>query len=437
MLESGLIYKMISAVVQSMALISQGFCLEMLLTGRAERGSRKVRIISWTAWGSIFVMIKCMFTMPPLYYGVLHPTILLVIHIFLLLYFYSDRLWVRFAHTVLLILQDVLAEVLLYYTLGQVENLNFSKADFANPYMAERCVMVAALSIFMNIIYTVVVLKFSKKREHEVNLLWIVGMLQLLCGFMVMAVTKWGKIGENSYIQYMVYISGVVVFEFGMLLFFFSQAEKKEIKEKVRRLQLETELKRAHYEQVEVQRQELERLRRGYRESLLSIQEMLEGGRMAEAETLISDLSVRISATKEYPFCAVPVVNAILTEKQQLCMEEGISFKVNLMLPDTTGIAELDLCIVFGNLADNAIRACKEVKTNGKESRITLNSGIVRGYLVIKCKNTALENRKNKVWGTGYGHKILADIAKKYEGDFQTLYENECFLAQISLRLRN
>lgn len=60
---------------------------------------------------------------------------------------------------------------------------------------------------------------------------------------------------------------------------------------------------------------------------------------------------------------------------------------------------------------------------------------MVQEYLIIKCKNTALENRENKIWGTGYGHKILTDIAGKYHGDFQTIYEDGNFVAQISLNV--
>lgn len=437
MSESGFIFQIISTLVQGMALFTEGICLEKLLTGRDDRGSKKIRILNWFVWGFIFVVIKCMFIAPPVYYCVLYPVLLSITHAFVLIYFYRDRIWLRFTHGAMLLLQNILSEFILYVCFGQVKNLNFLRPDFGNPYLAERSAMIAVLSIFMNSIYTVFVLKIQKKKAIAVGSIWIAVMFQLLCAFTVLGAIRWSTSEAINYNIYITYMSGAVGLEFSISLLFFSQSEKREIKENVRKLQQEAELKKAHYEQVEIHRQELEKLRSDYGTILTFILELMERGETTEAEHVLQDLSVRISATREYPFCGVPVVNAILTEKQQICKEEGLSFIVNLIVPGTTGIAELDLCMIFGNLMDNAIRAAGDVRAEGKVSEITLRGGIVQEYLIIKCRNTALENHKNQIWGTGYGHKILADIAKKYDGDFQSGYENGNFMAQISLRLRN
>lgn len=437
MSESGLLFRIICTFVQGMALFTEGICLEKLLTGRDDRGGRKMRILNWFAWSFIFVFIKCMFVVPPVYYGILHPALLSVTHVLVLLYFYKDRMWIRFTHGAMLLLQNILAEFILYLSFGQVKNLNFLQPDFGNPYMAERCVMIAVLSIFMNSIYTVIVLKIQKKKGIVAEPIWIAVMLQLVCVFMVMSILRWSKSAEIDHNIYAIYMSGAVGLEFSISLLFFSQSEKREIKESVRKLQQEAELKKTHYDQVEIHRQELEKLRSDYGRILTSILDLMGQGEINEAEHVLQELSVRISATKEYPFCSIPVVNAILTEKQQVCKKEGIFLAVNLMVPGTTGIAELDLCMIFGNLMDNAIRAGKGARSEGEESKIILSSGIVREYLIIICRNTVSESHKNKIWGTGYGHKILADIAAKYAGDFQSGYEDGCFIAQVSLRLRN
>lgn len=96
MSESGLLFRIICTFVQGMALFTEGICLEKLLTGRDDRGGRKMRILNWFAWNFIFVFIKCMFVVPPVYYGILHPALLSVTHVLVLLYFYKDRMWIRF-----------------------------------------------------------------------------------------------------------------------------------------------------------------------------------------------------------------------------------------------------------------------------------------------------------------------------------------------------
>ena len=264
MSESGFIFQIISTLVQGMALFTEGICLEKLLTGRDDRGSKKIRILNWFVWGFIFVVIKCMFIAPPVYYCVLYPVLLSITHAFVLIYFYRDRIWLRFTHGAMLLLQNILSEFILYVCFGQVKNLNFLRPDFGNPYLAERSAMIAVLSIFMNSIYTVFVLKIQKKKAIAVGSIWIAVMLQVLCAFTVLGALRWSTSEAINYNIYITYMSGAVGLEFSISLLFFSQSEKREIKENVRKLQQEAELKKAHYEQVEIHRQELEKLRSDY-----------------------------------------------------------------------------------------------------------------------------------------------------------------------------
>ena len=85
-------------------------------------------------------------------------------------------------------------------------------------------------------------------------------------------------------------MSGAVGLEFSISLLFFSQSEKREIKENVRKLQQEAELKKAHYEQVEIHRQELEKLRSDYGTILTSILELMERGETTEAEHVLKEI---------------------------------------------------------------------------------------------------------------------------------------------------
>ena len=75
---------------------------------------------------------------------------------------------------------------------------------------------------------------------------------------------------------------------------------------------------------------------------------------------------------------------------------------------------KIDICSVFGNLLDNAIRASLQYKTNKDEPEIYLTAGAKGDYLIIKCKNSSMKPG-DKPDGTGYGLKILKEIALKYD----------------------
>ena len=434
---SGFIYQLICAAAQIMSVIVSGTCIEELLTGRDDRGTKRMRVAVWSIWGSVPVIIKCMFVCSPFYYSVINPVLIMLGYVLVPVYFYRDKVQIRVLHVSMIVLQRILADTILFGIFGNVKNTEHLNISFASPYMAERVVMAATLGICLNFLYTVIVIELRKKKSHTTSSAWLAVMLQMVFVAFIFCVVKWLHVGNDDFVVYFSSLCIYCILLFLVVMLYVGQLEKRETQDRVLRLQRENELRKAHYEQIEIRRREMAKLRSSYGTTLTSILNLLEQGEKAEVEKLLKDLSVQISATKEYPFCAVPIVNAILTEKQKVCEEEGISQNINLMIPEETGIAELDLCMIFGNLMDNAIRACKEMKAHGKPSDIRLNGGIVREYLIIKCTNTALENRKNKIWGTGYGHKILADIAKKYDGDFQTLYEGKMFSAQICLRLRN
>ena len=98
-------------------------------------------------------------------------------------------------------------------------------------------------------------------------------------------------------------------------------------------------------------------------------------------------------------------------------------------MPEEISIKQMDLCRIFGNLLDNAIRACESGQA------IHLTSGVLGNYLVINCENPTSKAPGETPEGSGYGKLILKDIAKQYRGEFAAVYENGIFCAQVMLRL--
>ncbi|MDO5401028.1 MAG: GHKL domain-containing protein [Eubacteriales bacterium] len=228
---------------------------------------------------------------------------------------------------------------------------------------------------------------------------------------------------------YMVMVTSIFFVACASVFVLVNQAEKETLSKALADTRRVSELERVHYGEIESRRAELSALRQSYRRTLDTVLTCLETGDLEQAEGLLNELSVRIAATRESPFCSVPIINAILTEKQQTCQQSGIDLRCDLLLPDSLEVQNLDLCSAFSNLMDNAIRACKKEPL----PQITLSCRVVQGYLVIKCANPAAKAPGAKPEGTGYGLKILADIARRYHGNFSTEYKNKTFTAQLSL----
>lgn len=433
MSETGVIYAVICAVAQGVSMAAMGFCLEHLLTGRDDKISKRTRLAIFIIFGFLIMGMKCLFPMPALMATVVTPAALSLFYILFLKCCYDNKSMIKLVHIAMLIIQNILADIIQALFFGR-SNVAMWENPFYYREMAEACMMVAAISIMLNIGYTALVLRIQKKERVKTSPVWIAMMLFIMLIFTVMRAIRSMQVSDAFQDWYFIFLCAFITLLFATLMLFLSQSEKREAQAEVQKLQQVMELEKLHYEQIEARREEMAKLRHDYNNVITSVMHLIETGKTDEAGNVIEDLAERISRTKEYPYCGVPIINAVLTEKQNVCEEEAISLSVDLLIPDTVSAADLDLCMIFGNLMDNAIRSSREVREEKKECSIILNAGVVQNYLIIKCRNTSLENREKKIKGTGYGHKILADIAGKYDGDFQTAYEAGIFTAQISLR---
>lgn len=215
-----------------------------------------------------------------------------------------------------------------------------------------------------------------------------------------------------------------------LLIHAISQEKKIAAQEELREIQHRLELEKSHYEAALHRQEELEKIRIDFNEKLEAIAGAVRSGGDAGARESITALAERIRRTKENPYCAVPVINAVLTQKEQDCAAAGITLSVDLKLPDTLAASPMHLCSIFSNILDNAIAACRKI---GDNPMIRLSSIVDGDYLIIKAVNPSNEPRRKPAPGRGYGLRILFELVRQYGGDFTSGYRDGFFTTVISL----
>lgn len=173
------------------------------------------------------------------------------------------------------------------------------------------------------------------------------------------------------------------------------------------------------------------------REGVLQLINLVESNRFKDAIDLTSQ-EMNDSTRNKKTICINRVVNAIVLLKEAHALKENIHFSTELRIPEKLEIDPLDLCRIFGNLLDNAIRTCIQVQqspcSEKTRTSIILKGRAVHDLLVITCRNTALKNKEKKIYGHGYGQQILQSVAKKYDGNFYGEYNgNHSYEAIIHL----
>jgi signal transduction histidine kinase len=189
-------------------------------------------------------------------------------------------------------------------------------------------------------------------------------------------------------------------------------------------------LEQSHFEAVEQRRAELENIRRDFNDRLNAVAALVNSGDDVRASESISALAEKISATRENPYCTIPVINAVLTQKEKECGDAGIMLSVDLSLPASLTVSPMHLCSIFSNILDNSIAASKNI--TGKP-KIMLSSIMDGDYLFIKATNPAAAPPEVHAPGHGYGQRIITELATQYDGYFRASYNNGIYTAIVSL----
>ena len=130
------------------------------------------------------------------------------------------------------------------------------------------------------------------------------------------------------------------------------------------------------------------------------------------------------------------MADAILNSKLSLAAERKIKVKARAEIPVSLTVSELDLCIVIGNLLDNAMEACMELPEEERLIRIYME--MKGNYLYLALTNTAAGAKQHRFLSTkgeghGFGIARVDAIVKKYGGYVTRASEDEAFSTEILL----
>ena len=137
-------------------------------------------------------------------------------------------------------------------------------------------------------------------------------------------------------------------------------------------------------------------------------------------------------------------LDSILNGKASEADKYGVRTSIQCKVPNDLNIAPMDICVLFGNLIDNAIEGCINSGCDKKELKIYIE--YVNQRLIICVQNSANNsNIKKKDDEIGFvstkadkeGHGIgiynINEIVQKYGGICKMVPEEELFTVYITL----
>lgn len=198
----------------------------------------------------------------------------------------------------------------------------------------------------------------------------------------------------------------------------------------------ENEIMQKYYAEVENMYAKMRGWRHDYRHHIQAMKIHAANGEYEEIRQYLDMLDVDLTNVETVVKTGNRTADAILNSKLSLAAEKEITVKAEAKIPVSLTVSELDLCIIIGNLLDNAIDACMELPASERLIRIYME--MKGNYLYLSLLNTAggrkkrsFQSHKGKGHGLGLG-RIDATV-KKNGGYVTRASEDNAFSTEILL----
>ena len=176
------------------------------------------------------------------------------------------------------------------------------------------------------------------------------------------------------------------------------------------------------------------------KQHLLLLRQYLKHNQVEAAMRYLDDIDGKQEIDKLHNYCQIPVIDYMLDEKIKIAQKYNIKVETELEVCFCP-ISDVDMCIIMGNLMDNAIEALQNVTIFEKVIKFSIK--MVNDIFIMKVSNPYQGNRKkiNDGYVTtkpnkkehGLGIRSVKNIVEKNGGSMEISDKNEIFQATIIL----
>lgn len=211
-----------------------------------------------------------------------------------------------------------------------------------------------------------------------------------------------------------------------------------EAQEKIRHLEQIASVQANEYKLLKSHIEETRRARHDLRQHLRAIQGYIDSEDFPGLENYITDVAKNIPLDTPHAWTGNPAVDAILGFYAQKALDAGIDIEIVTRMDATSIIPEHELCVLLGNLLENALEACAADVSEKSVIRVHAQQ-TGHTMLAITVDNTcssppdtdqgALLSSKHP--GSGIGTESVRAIAERYHGDARFEWKDGMFYASV------
>ncbi|MBR0600276.1 sensor histidine kinase [Sinanaerobacter chloroacetimidivorans] len=196
-----------------------------------------------------------------------------------------------------------------------------------------------------------------------------------------------------------------------------------------------------YYDALREQINEVRAIRHDVRHFIGAIRQLTEERRYEDLTEFLSDYVEKADPAPLPVFCENIVANSILGYYSLCLKKRGIPFRCTCQIPAQLSISDSDLCIVLGNVLENAMEACG--KQGVHQTRyVAAEARNINGQFLIKITNTyngIVNQRDGSLLSTkigashGLGLQNIKKVVNACGGIVKTEHNAETFTLMVAL----
>lgn len=204
----------------------------------------------------------------------------------------------------------------------------------------------------------------------------------------------------------------------------------------------QNDLLQKHYDEVWNMYRQVRGWRHDYRNHIAAMQVYLKQGDIAALSDYLNELNADLNTVDTVIKTGNIMLDAILNSKLSLAKANNIRVEADAAVPALMSVSNTDMCVIVGNLIDNAIEAA--VKDENEQNRfIRVYVGVFKQQFYISVTNSVGGVLKKdgksyfstKSGGHGFGLRRIDKIVSKYSGWINRTDETDVFATEITLPL--
>ena len=237
----------------------------------------------------------------------------------------------------------------------------------------------------------------------------------------------------------------LLLIDMGSVLIYRTVVQLSALYDKNARLQAdnyELELQKMQYDIIEQRMEDMRRTRHDLRHHIVLLNQVKQTGDFSLIDKLLESYPAPVLHDQPLTYCLNDTANAVLVYYSDIALNHGIKLTVKINLPENLFIDKTDLAVMFGNILENAVEACKIVDkdrfitvtgeyTQEQDKPAKLSLIVQNNYKIEPHINEDGVFLSSKHKGNGIGISSVDNIVKRYKGNCSFVPENGIFTVSV------